>query len=98
MATAQIAFTDAVHVGGSSVLSKDPRAVETITTSASSQATTATALAGELASITVSGGAIFVKVAAAPTAASGSGYLIPDGGRLDLGSLAAGDKVAVINA
>lgn len=98
MAIAHITFRDAVDMGGSSIMSRTPSQAATITTSGTSQATSIAALGGEVGVITVSGGAVFVAVGAAPVAASGSGDLVPDGGAIFIGRLLPGDKVAVINA
>lgn len=96
MAKVQVTFRNGFNVGGSTVHCK-PRVAETITSSGTSQATTITASVNEIAHITASGGAVFINYGAAPTAASGSGDLIPDGGSLQIGGLASGDKVAVID-
>lgn len=98
MATVKITFRAPTNIGGTSVYSRAPRASETITSSASSQATTITAEAGEIATITASGGAVHVIAGPSPTAATTTGDLVPDGGRLELGFLLAGDKIAVIDA
>ena len=99
MAKVHVTFGSAFGLGASSVSGKVPRAAESFTSSASSQATTITALAGEIATIAVSGGPITFLVGAAPTAvATGTGYMIPDGGVMEVGGLALGDKVAIIDA
>ena len=68
---------------------------EDITSSASSQATTATALEGQTARITASGGNIRVIAGASPTALTSS-LLVLDGTSFDLG-VETGDKIAVID-
>lgn len=83
---------------GAPVYSPKANAVETITTSGSSQATTIEAKGGDFATLTVTGGAVFVAIGDTPTAASGSGDLLPDGGSRDFGPLKDGEKIAVIDA
>lgn len=98
MATVHVTFRTAHNLGSAAIYSKSPRAAQTITSSAVSQQTTITAEAGEIATIAVTGGAIFIAIGANPTAASGAGDLIPDGAQLQLGILSAGNKIAIINA
>lgn len=98
MATVHITFRNIVDLGASAVASRSPRAAQTITSSGTSQASTITALSGEIAAITAVGGPVFVAIGGTPVAASGAGDLIPDGGHLELGGLITGDKIAVINA
>jgi hypothetical protein len=97
MATVSIVFAKAMQ-GIIPALSAHVSAAEAITSSGTSQATTATAASTDVARITSSGGAIWVKVGATPTAAAGSDHLVPDGGALDLVNLQVGDKIAVIDA
>lgn len=97
MATVQITFRDPVQVGGTSILSREPRVVQTITSSGTSQASTITGKTGEIADITASGNSVWIRVGANPTAATGTGDLVPDGGRVQIGFLQDGDKVAVID-
>lgn len=98
MATVKITFRAPTNIGGTSVYSRQPRASQTITSSASSQASTITALAGEIATITASGGAVHVIAGSAPTAATTTGDLVPDGGSIELGFMLTGDKIAIIDA
>lgn len=98
MATVKITFRAPTNVGGTSVYSRAPRASQTITSSASSQASTITALTGEIATITASGGAVHVIVGSSPTAATTTGDLVPDGATLELGFMLDADKVAIIDA
>lgn len=98
MATAHVTFNRTYDVGGQALAAYAPSAAQTITTSGTSQQTTITAGYLDVATITVTGGAVFIAVGTNPTAASGAGYLIPDGGRLELAGLPASAKVAVINA
>jgi hypothetical protein len=72
-----------------------PNASESITSSATSQQTTATAKNGEVATITVSGGDIRAQFGANPTATANS-WLIVDGTTRDF-AIAPGDKVAVVD-
>lgn len=98
MATVHVTFRNAISLGGYGVSSKTPRKAQTITSSAASQQTTITAMVNEIATISVTGGNIFIAVGQNPTAASGAGDLVIDGTRLELGALASGDKIALINA
>ena len=68
---------------------------EDITSTASSQATTASATEGQTARITVSGGNVRIKAGASPTAIV-TGVLILDGTTFDWG-VEIGDKIAVID-
>jgi len=68
---------------------------EDITSSATSQATTAAATEGQMARITVTGGNVRVLASAAPTALVTS-TLVLAGTSFDLG-VEAGDKIAVID-
>lgn len=97
MATLAVTYGAAMGAGVP-VYASIPRASEAITTSASSQATTATARSGDFASCTASGGAVWISIGQSPTAAAGTHYLIPDGATKDFGPLLEGDKVAVIDA
>jgi len=96
MATVRVTFRSAVSVGGSSVASK-PRVSEEMTSSGTSAASTITALAGEVARIVVSGGPVSVVVGTSPTATAAGGDLVLDGMMIEIGALADGDKIAVID-
>lgn len=96
MATIAIAFC-AAGEAGLPVASAYPRAVQSITSSGTSQQATITAGNGEICRITASGGKIWIKFGANPTAAAGSDYLIPDGATHEFGIVAAGHKIAVID-
>lgn len=89
-----ITFRNASHLGGSSILSRSPRAAETIANSGTSQATTITALQGEIAHIESTDA---VHIAVSATAVTGAGDFIQAGGSLDIGPLNAGDTISVIN-
>lgn len=95
MATVHIRF-GAVHTLGSATVYGAVRVAEVKTSSASSQATTAVGLQNEIATITASGGAVYVTKGSAPTAAGTTGDMVPDGGKLDI-VLNAGDKIAIID-
>ena len=95
MATVHITFSAVTNIGEAALLPKVPRAVQTMTSSGTSAASTITAKKGEVANIVSSGGAIYVAIGASPTAASGSGYLVETGERLVLSGLQTGDKVAI---
>jgi hypothetical protein len=95
MATIHVTMFSATANGSASFYAASPRVAETITSSGSSQATTITALTGETASIVASGGAVWVLAGTSPTAVSGAGYLLPDGGRLELYPMVGGYAIAV---
>ena len=97
MATFHVAFARAGD-SGIDVMPAKPRATQTITTSGTSQASTIEATQGDQCEVTASGGDVFIAFGAAPTAASNSGYLIPNGATKYYGNLKPGDKVAVIDA
>lgn len=98
MSSLHVAFFAPINIGGTSIYAREPRAAETLAVSGTSAATTITAMQGEVASVTAQGGAIFVRIGSAPTAASGTGYLIPDGSTREIGFLNTSDKVAGIDA
>jgi hypothetical protein len=76
-----------------------PAVSEAITSSGTSQTTTgAVTHSREAIKVTASGGAVWVAVGSAPTAAAGNDHLVPDGATLDLVHLLPGWKVAVIDA
>lgn len=89
-----ITFRNASHVGGSSILSRAPRAAETIANSGTSQATSITALQGEIAHIEADAA---VHIAVGATAVSGEGDLVQAGGMIDIGPMNTGDTISVIN-
>lgn len=99
MATAYIRFGGAMG-GGAPVLSPIPQATQTITTSGTSQATTA-ASNGNYARITVTGDAgavVRYAVGPSPAALAGSGDVVLAGQSVDIGPLNIGDRIAVIDA
>lgn len=73
------------------------RASEAITSSGSSQQSTGVAQGGEIWSITVSGGNVWVRMGSNPTAAAGDDWLLVDGTTRDF-EASANEKVAVIDA
>lgn len=89
-----ITFRNASHVGGSSILSRAPRAAETITNSGTSQTTTITALQGEICHIKADAA---VHIAVDTTAVSGEGDLVLAGSWIEIGPMNAGDTISVIN-
>lgn len=97
MATVAVAFARTMD-GPSPVIACIPNAVQSITSGASSTASTITAGNDVQCQITVTGGNVWVKFGAAPTAAAGSDYLILDGQTREFGMIAPGHKVAVIDA
>ena len=97
MAVVYIALTT-VMGGGAPVYAPIPLAAQKINSTASSQQSTISVLgSGRYARITSVGGAVSISVGPNPTAVSGQGYVIPDGGTIDLGILAVGDKIACID-
>ena len=95
MATVAVSFNDPMK-SSAPCLGRKPR-TELFTSSATSQATTETALSTEVVRVTASGGAVWVEVDPTPTAAEATGYLLLDGHTIDI-SANAGDKVAIIDA
>lgn len=95
MAQVHITFRDPTQAGASSILSRDPAAAETITSSGVSQQTAIVASGGQIAHIDTDG-AVFVKVGSNPTAASGDGDIVRS--VKDIGFLKQGDRIAVIDA
>lgn len=97
MATINIVFARAVE-RTAQIIAGIPSKAEAITTSGTSQASTNAAGNEDCCQLTVTGGNVWIKFGAAPTAAAGSDYLIIDGQTREFGHLPAGTKVAVINA
>lgn len=95
MATVHVTFFGATVNGSASFYAPSPRVAQTITSSGTSQASTITALTGEVGAVTASGGDVWVNVGESPTAASGSGYLVPAGSRLELYPMVQGHAIAV---
>lgn len=91
-----VTFGDAVHRGESTVWETNPRVSESLTTTTSA-ATTATTNAGEYIRV-VSSAAVWVTVAASPTAAAGTDFLVGAGAEFVLFDPVGGNKVAVIDA
>lgn len=97
MATVQITFGAAMD-GIAPVMAAVPAAAEDITSSAASQQSTITSQRGQMCQITASGGAVWVKFGANPTASAGNDHLIIDGSTREFGFLETGWKVALIDA
>ena len=97
MATLNVVFARAVE-RTAQIIAGIPSKAESITTSGTSQASTNAAGNEDCCQLTVTGGNVWVKFAAAPTAAAGSDYLLIDGQTREFGHLPALTKVAVINA
>lgn len=95
MATVGVSFGGMDHASG--CLVAIPRASEAVTSSGTSAATTAASAAGEYIAIT-STGDVWATIAASPTAAAGTTYLIPAGDTLIFKDAAGGNKVAAIDA
>lgn len=76
MATVEFAFVKAMDLaefGSAPVVSAYASAVETITTTASTQATTAAASNGDVCEVTASGGDVYVSFGSAPNAQTDPG-------------------------
>lgn len=80
------------------LLSSVPRAAETLVAGAASVASVVAGQPGEVWSIAVIGGDVFVAFAASPVAASGAGRLLMAGQRWDFAVTTAGEKLAAIAA
>lgn len=97
MATLNVVFARAVE-RTAQIIAGIPSKAEAITTSGTSQASVNAAGNEDCAQLTVTGGNVWVKFAAAPTAAAGSDYLLIDGQTREFGHLPAGTKVAAVDA
>lgn len=97
MATLNVVFGRAMD-GPAQVISGVGVSSQSITTSASSQASTVSAGNNQVCELTVSGGNVWVAFGASPTASAGTSFLLVDGQTRHFGHLPAGTKVAVINA
>lgn len=97
MATLHVRFGAAMG-GGAPIYAPTPSAAQSITTSGSSQASTVSATQGDIGTVKVTGGNVYVTVGQSPTASAGAGFYLGDGDRVDFGPLRGGDKIAVINA
>jgi len=97
MATVHVTFSGAMS-SGAPVFPTTPRAKEAITSSGTSQSTTAEAKSGDFITVTSSGGAVWVRIAGTPTAAAGTDWLVTDGAAMTFGRAKDGDKVAIIDA
>lgn len=80
------------------ILPGAPRAAETLASAGVSAPAGLVAQAGEVWSLTVTGGDVFVAFGPNPVAASGAGRLLLAGQTRDFAVSAAGEKVAVITA
>jgi len=98
MATVSITYFRASIVrGGASVIDGSDYVAEVITSSASSQSTTATAtLNRNFIRVTPSGGNIYIAIGTSPTAVTGSGIMVVDG-TTEVFNLPVGYKIAIIN-
>jgi hypothetical protein len=98
MATVNVSFVRPHILNGAVVAASGDVESESITSSGSSQATDIAADNQKVvARIAVSGGAVWVTFASAPTAAAETTFLLPDG-VVEYFSVNTGDKVAVIDA
>lgn len=97
MADIRIRF-GALMGSGAPVYASRPKQTAKITSSASSQATTVAAEAGDYVTIKAIGGPVAFDIGPVPVAIATSGDVIGDGERMDFGPLQTGDKVAIIDA
>lgn len=95
MATVNVIFGKMTPRGV--LMGAQPSSIEDITSSGTSQATTATASTGDAAQVTVTGGAVRVAFGPSPTATATDAILILDGQTREFGGLQSGDKCAVID-
>lgn len=93
MADVHVAFH--IPLSGLAQVRGKPRASETLTSGATSEATTAAAFNGEVVIITPSGGDVYAAFGPDPTATD-AGWLLLEGQVYDF-AVAPGDKVAVID-
>lgn len=98
MATLNVSFID--PVSPSSLDAAYPVAVESITTTASNQATTAAATrTGQTVVVAATGGDVWIAIGAAPDATvTTSRRLVPSGQVRAFGGVQIGHKVAGVNA
>ena len=97
MADVRIRFGSLMGAGAP-VYASHPKQTAKFTSSASSQATTVAAEAGDYVTIKAIGGAVAFDIGPAPVAIATSGDVIGDGERMDFGPRQIGDKVAIIDA
>ena len=95
----------AVHItlgqimgAGAHVFAPVPRAVQALASGGTSAASTITANDGDYACIAAYGGDVLISIGPSPVAATGTGYRIAAGTRMEFGPLKAGDGIAVIDA
>lgn len=100
MATVGLAFcrVDSVQGGVSAIVSQTDVESEAITSSATSTTSTNAADDGKrVARVAVTGGDVWVTFGSAPTAASGTTFLMTDGS-VEYFAISKSDKLAVIDA
>ena len=83
---------------GAPVFAPTPRAVQALASDSTSTASTITADDGDYACIAAYGGDVLITIGPSPVAATGTGYRIATGTRMEFGPLKAGDRIAVIDA
>lgn len=96
MATVYVRFGPVM--GGGAPAYQKGGTFETFTSSGTTQPSTMTARNGDFARVSSVGGVVRVAFAAAPTAIADEGEWVLDGQTIDVGPLAEGDKIAVIDA
>ena len=97
MADIRIRF-GSVMGSGAPVYGPHPKQSAKFTSSASSQATTVAAEAGDFVTIKAIGGPVAFDIGPAPVAIATSGDVVMSGEAMDFGPLQTGDKVAIIDA
>lgn len=97
MATVRVNFGTAMGAG---VPSYPPtvKGGQTLISSGSNQVATPSAVSGDFAHVTSSGGAVAVNIGASPNAASDPTWIVVDGETKLFGPLQDGDKVAIVDA
>lgn len=73
------------------------RAAQTMTSDSGSDQSTLEAVQGEIWTVVAVGGSVWAKFGSSPTAASGTGHLIPEGVPRSFNALAAGEKIAIVD-
>lgn len=97
MADIRIRF-GAVMGSSAPVYASHPKQTAKITSSATSQSTTAAADSGDYVTIKAIGGPVAFDIGPVPVAIATSGDVVMAGETMDFGPLQTGDKVAIIDA
>lgn len=73
------------------------RAAQTMPSDSGSDASTITAVQGEVWTVVALGGSVWAKFGATPVAESGTGHLIPEGVPRSFNAVATGEKIAIVD-